>query len=66
MAKTLCDWSKKDIEKHALKLLRIVTPQNYLCLKCARTACDRHHLCRGVSLEVLQEDADKEELEKAR
>ena len=61
MAKTLCDWSKKDIEKHALKLLRIVTPQNYLCLKCARTASERPYLCRGVSMEVLREDAAHEE-----
>lgn len=61
MAKTLCDWSKKDIEKHALKLLKIVTPQRFICLKCARTANDRHFLCRGVDLDVLREDAEKEE-----
>jgi hypothetical protein len=64
MAKTLCDWSKKDIEKQALKLLQIVTPQRFLCLKCARTANDRRYLCRGVDLEVLREDAEAEEKER--
>lgn len=54
MSKTLCDWSKKDIERHAVELLAIVTPQNYLCFKCARTACDKHHLCRPESIEKIQ------------
>ena len=57
MSKTLCDWSKKDIERHAAELLSIVTPQNYLCFKCARTACDKHYLCRPESMEKIQRHA---------
>ena len=54
MSKTLCDWSKKDIERRAAELLEIVMPQRFICFKCARTACDQHHLCRPESIEKIQ------------
>lgn len=54
MSRTLCDWSKKDIQRHAEELLQIVTPQLYLCEKCARTACDDRYLCRGVEIAKLE------------
>lgn len=54
MSQTLCDWSKKDIERHAGKLLEIVSPQNFMCLKCARTACDEKHLCRPLSIAKIK------------
>jgi hypothetical protein len=38
MAKTLCDWSKRDLEKHADKLLLLVRDPRYYCRKCARVA----------------------------
>lgn len=50
MSKTLCDWSKKDIDRRALELLEIVTPQRFICFKCARTACEKHYLCRPESI----------------
>lgn len=61
MGRTLCDWSKKDIERHALELLSIVTPQNWLCLKCARTACDERHLCRPKEIAKILRRAHKHE-----
>lgn len=61
MSRTLCDWSKKDIERHPAKLLEIVTPQNFMCLKCARTACAEKYLCRPMSLEKIRKQANREE-----
>ena len=61
MSKTLCDWSKKDIERHAAELLTIVTPQNFICFKCARTACDKHYLCRPESIEKIQRRAARDD-----
>ncbi len=46
MAKTLCDWSKKDLEKHADQLAEIVNPPRYYCRKCARVANHAKHLCK--------------------
>lgn len=60
MSRTLCDWSKKDIHRHADELLEIVSPQNYLCEKCARTACDERYLCRGVELAKLRRRHERE------
>ena len=65
MGRTLCDWSKKDIERHALELLSIVTPQNWLCQKCARTACDERYLCRPKEIAKILRRAHKEEEEDA-
>lgn len=61
MSKTLCDWSKKEIERHAGELLSIVTPQNYMCFKCARTACAKHYLCRPESIEKIQRRGTRDE-----
>lgn len=61
MSHTLCDWSKKDIERHADRLLEIVMPQNFLCLKCARTACDEKYLCRPMSIAKIRRRAGERE-----
>ena len=61
MGKTLCDWSKKEIERHAAELLTIVTPQRFICFKCARTACEKHYLCRPESIEKIQRRASRED-----
>jgi hypothetical protein len=61
MGKTLCDWSKKEIERHAAELLTIVTPQRFICFKCAPTACGKHYLCRPESIEKIQFRAAQED-----
>ena len=61
MSKTLCDWSKKDIERHAAELLEIVTPQHFICFKCARTACEKNYLCRPESIEKIKRRASGEQ-----
>lgn len=46
MAKTLCDWSKKDIEKHWDELRALVENPRYICRKCARAASTSKVLCK--------------------
>ncbi|TAG09000.1 MAG: hypothetical protein EAZ42_08410 [Verrucomicrobia bacterium] len=50
MGKTLCDWSKKDIEKDFLRLAEIVASPRYACRKCARSAGDSKYLCKPRKL----------------
>ena len=61
MSRTLCKWSKKEIGRHAAELLNIVTPPHYLCFKCARTACDKHYLCRPESTDKIKRRTSKED-----
>ncbi|WP_197526925.1 hypothetical protein [Pirellulimonas nuda] len=48
--KTLCDWTKHDIRDRAEELYAIVRSPKYVCLKCARSACDKKHLCKPTEL----------------
>ena len=50
MAKTLCDWSKRDLRKHADKLLSLVDPPRFFCRKCARVASISKVLCNPSRL----------------
>ncbi len=50
MAKTLCDWSKRDLSKHADKLLELVDPPRFFCRKCARVANISKVLCKPSRL----------------
>ncbi len=54
MAKTLCDWSKKDLEKHAERLAEIVVPPRFYCRKCARVANQADVLCKAEKLPVKE------------
>lgn len=46
MGKTLCDWSKKDIEKHFDELCRLTENPRFTCRKCARSAHEAGDLCK--------------------
>lgn len=46
MAKTLCDWSKKDLEKHGDRLAALVRDPRWYCRKCARVANVTKVLCK--------------------
>jgi hypothetical protein len=52
MAKTLCDWTKKSIEKRREELVRLVSAPQYVCAKCARVANSKRVLCRATKLPV--------------
>ncbi len=57
MAKTLCDWSKRDISKHADKLLELVDPPHFFCRKCARVANISKVLCKPFALPKKKQGA---------
>ena len=50
MAKTLCDWSKRALEKRADKLLGLVRDPRYYCRRCARVANTPKVLCKPRKL----------------
>ena len=45
MAKTLCDWTRKDIKKPFDALCEIVSEPRYVCRECARCARLPQFLC---------------------
>ena len=52
MAKTLCDWSRKDILKKSDELALIVGTPEFVCRKCARVSGSKKHLCAAVRLDL--------------
>lgn len=46
MSKTLCDWSKRDIEDEIDKLRALTKHPTYFCRKCARVANTPKVLCK--------------------
>lgn len=57
MGKTLCDWSKGDLEKHPDKLWELVRDPQFYCRKCARVANTSKVLCKPRK---LPHDREKE------
>lgn len=47
---TLCDLSKKDIEKHFDKIKNLVSEPNFMCEKCARVCSKKSYLCKPKKL----------------
>jgi len=54
MAKTLCDWSKKDFVKKAEQLHALTRESCYFCGKCGRVANNKKVLCRATAFRVNQ------------
>ncbi len=54
MARTLCDWKKRDLEKHPERLLELVRDPRYYCRKCARVANRSKVLCKPRKLPVSE------------
>ena len=50
MAKALCKWKKKDIEKNIHELASIVDKPRFICKDCARCAHDKGFLCKPIKL----------------
>ncbi len=49
--KTLCDWSKSDIEEHLDLLSELVDEPRFVCRKCARSAHSKRQLCKPTPVE---------------
>ncbi len=55
MSKTLCDWSKRDLERHPEKLAELVLEPHFYCRKCARAANTSKVLCKPRKLPKKEE-----------
>ncbi len=60
MAKTLCDWSKRDIEKKAEKLYSLVIDPKFICRKCARVANQYQVLCKPKRMPPVDRSGDSD------
>lgn len=47
MAKTICDFSKKELEKEPSILLELVRDPQFYCRKCGRVANTKKVLCKA-------------------
>lgn len=56
MSKTICDWSRKDLEKRAGELWELTRGACFFCGKCGRVANTKKVLCKGKSFEVSKEE----------
>ena len=48
--KTLCDWTREDIDNNHKKLSKIVSNPKFNCRKCARVANKERYLCKSKKL----------------
>jgi hypothetical protein len=55
LKKTLCEYSRKDIEKNRDLFAAAVREPRYLCNKCARASNDKKLLCKPDPLPESQE-----------
>ena len=47
MAKTICDWSRKDLAKHPKRLQALTRDACFFCRKCGRVANTKKALCKA-------------------
>lgn len=47
MSKTICDWSKKELEEQPDKLFAITRDPKFYCRKCGRVANIKKALCKA-------------------
>jgi hypothetical protein len=59
VTKTLCDWTKKEIEKRHEELCAIVAEPRHVCQKCARCAHFPRHLCKPKRMSARREENGK-------
>ena len=50
MARSLCKWKKKEIEKGVHELAHIIDKPRFICKDCARAANDKGYLCKPIKL----------------
>ena len=60
VAKTLCDWSKKDILNDFEELSRLTECPRYVCKKCARSAECSKFLCKPKKREAIYATSSRE------
>jgi len=62
MGKTICDWSKKDLERDSAILFEITRDADFYCRKCGRVANLKKVLCKAERFR--KKDTKKEQSSK--
>jgi len=55
MGKTICDWTRKDFEKHPEKLQALTKNACFYCQKCGRVANTKKALCKAEAFSETSE-----------
>lgn len=55
MPKTICDWSKKDLETNPEALFAITRDPRFYCRKCGRVANTKKVLCKAKDFGEIKE-----------
>ena len=50
--KSLCEWSKKDLEKYRAALMALVATPSHVCRSCGRAAADKDALCKPLKIKA--------------
>jgi MinD superfamily P-loop ATPase len=58
MAKTICDWSRKEIERKASKLRELTEDPCFYCRKCGRVANTKKALCKAKGFEFEEKSEE--------
>ena len=51
--KTLCDFSKSEVQQNLPELINIVANPKYICRKCARAVNKEEYLCKPVKISKI-------------
>lgn len=50
--KSLCEWSKKELEKERGELMALVARPTHVCRDCGRAASDKQALCKPLKIKT--------------
>ena len=59
MAKTICDWSRKELAKNPGKLHALTREACFFCAKCGRVANTRKALCKAEGFSKRSKKVEK-------
>ena len=55
MAKTICDFSKKDLENNSGLLFKLTRDPTFYCKKCGRVANTKKALCKAKGFDEIKD-----------
>ncbi len=55
--KTLCEWTKKELEKDRKELFELVAKPTHVCRSCGRAAADKDALCKPLKIKTAKPEA---------
>ena len=48
--KTLCDFTKHDLDKYGKEIKKMIKKPKHLCKRCLRVSSDKNYLCKPTKI----------------